>query len=439
MPRAIVINPWVCDFKLYDEWMHPLGLYFLISLLKHNGWDVRYINCLGRDSSAKPKRFGTGEFAAVPIAKPPFYRAIPRIYKRYGVSPEAFDAALHACPSPDAVFVGSHMTYWIDGLAETVFTVRRAFPQTPIVIGGISAILMPEVLRPAFPGVLVYGSSLLPAFTSGDAPHASLPFGLTTAGWNPDFIAGFNSCAVLHHAPVLLSLGCPHNCSYCASRQLQPSVVFRPLDTVIGEIMHASEKFGVRDFAFYDDALLYNPSDRVMALLDEIARRGLSVRFHTPNGLHVRLLTAEVLSLMRKAGFETLRLGYESGLGRYDADTRSKAGYDALRRASGLIRNAGFTGRRTGVYIMAGLWGQREEEVIEEMTAVAALGLTVKPVFLSPAPGSELFGTYSKQFPELALDPHWHNDIFFITKLPGWDWAAAERVKAAARKLNASL
>ena len=30
---ALVVNPFITDFKLYDEWMHPLGLYFLIDLL----------------------------------------------------------------------------------------------------------------------------------------------------------------------------------------------------------------------------------------------------------------------------------------------------------------------------------------------------------------------------------------------------------------------
>jgi hypothetical protein len=29
-PLALVINPHAADFKLYDEWMHPLGLYLLI-------------------------------------------------------------------------------------------------------------------------------------------------------------------------------------------------------------------------------------------------------------------------------------------------------------------------------------------------------------------------------------------------------------------------
>ena len=59
---ALVINPWVTDFKLYDEWMHPLGLYFLISLLTFNGFDVHYCNCLRRDPTSKPKRFATGDF-----------------------------------------------------------------------------------------------------------------------------------------------------------------------------------------------------------------------------------------------------------------------------------------------------------------------------------------------------------------------------------------
>jgi radical SAM superfamily enzyme YgiQ (UPF0313 family) len=66
------------------------------------------------------------------------------------------------------------------------------------------------------------------------------------------------------------------------------------------------------DAAFYDDALLLGASDHLLVLLEELARRGRTFRFHTPNGLHARLITREVARWLKRANFATLRLGVET-------------------------------------------------------------------------------------------------------------------------------
>jgi hypothetical protein len=82
---ALVINPWVTDFKLYDEWMHPLGLYFLISLLKHNNYSVYYCNCLSRDAAHVDAQDQTARFITGRIEKPPVYKPTRRYYKCFGM------------------------------------------------------------------------------------------------------------------------------------------------------------------------------------------------------------------------------------------------------------------------------------------------------------------------------------------------------------------
>ena len=44
------------------------------------------------------------------------------------------------------------------------------------------------------------------------------------------------------------------------------------------------------------------------AILEELARRGQSFRFHTPNGLHAAFITPEVARCLKQANFATLRL-----------------------------------------------------------------------------------------------------------------------------------
>ena len=59
--KILVINPYVTDFKLYDEWMHPLGLYFLMDILRKNGHSISYFNCL-QSYSSSPRKHGTASF-----------------------------------------------------------------------------------------------------------------------------------------------------------------------------------------------------------------------------------------------------------------------------------------------------------------------------------------------------------------------------------------
>jgi hypothetical protein len=438
MSRALVINPWVCDFKLYDEWMHPLGLYFLISLLRRNGWEVDFVNCLSRGPDTRDKRFSTGDFASFELPKPAPYRAVPRRYKRYGIGEGRLEALVGESARPDIVLVGSAMTYWIQGLEQTVETVRRVVPGVPVVVGGIAATLMPEVLERRMPAVLVHSGGPADACSALGGLHPLLS-GLTVRGWRPDMRDAFALCEPHRHGPVLLSLGCPFRCSYCASRFLQPTFRLRSPELAADEVSLLAERFGVRDFAFYDDALLYRAADGLLPFLRRLAVGRRGARFHVPNGLHARWLTAEVLEAMREAGFATLRLGYESGLGRHRNDTASKAGRGELAAAVRRVLAAGFTPESFGVYVMGGLPLQGPGDMLDEMRFAASLGAQVKPVFVSPVPRTPLFAHYASRFPELASDPLLHNDTYFVTKLDGWGWDEVEGVRERARSLNASV
>jgi radical SAM superfamily enzyme YgiQ (UPF0313 family) len=241
------------------------------------------------------------------------------------------------------------------------------------------------------------------------------------------------------HAPALTSLGCPLSCTFCASRALQSLWRPRPPDIVADEIDFCVSQRAVRHVALYDDALLYKPDEHLLPLLKILKDRGISVNFHTPNGMHVRWVTPQVLDIMISSGFSTLRLGYESGLKKHLPHTVWKTTFDELAQKVSLMHGAGFRADDIGVYIMAGLPLQTPQDVISEIDAVAQLGVNAKPVFLSPVPRTVLFEHYAKQYPGMTNDPLWHNDSFFITRLNGWDAGAAQEIMDRAKKHNAAV
>jgi hypothetical protein len=105
--------------------------------------------------------------------------------------------------------------------------------------------------------------------------------------------------------------------------QLSPGgFVPRAPEQVVREIAWCVETLGARDVAFYDDALLASAENHVQRILDGVIRGGLQARFHTPNGLHARLIDGGLARKMRQAGFVTLRLGLET----IDAETQRRDG-----------------------------------------------------------------------------------------------------------------
>ncbi len=432
--RVLVINPWVTDFKLYDEWMHPIGLYALISFLVHNDRQVDYINCLRRDPLSKSKRYSTGDFPFVQIPAPPALSCIPRRYKRYGITDEDFSNQLRRTAQPELIFIGSGMTYWIEGVGMTAKKVRKHFPQTPILVGGIAATLAPEMVSRALADI----DRLF--VLSGPLPHALLNSPLFGAVKNEPWrfsltdLKGIVSAPF--HAPVLATLGCPLRCSYCASSRLQPMFIIRETDTVFDEMKFFASEFRVRDFSFYDDALLFRADRTLLPLADKIEESGFQSRLHTPNGLHLRYITEPVAQALARCGFKTLRFGYESGSERFLTDTNGKALKTTVARKVKLLFKYGFSRQDIGIYVMAGLPGQKHTEVIAEMEFVGSLGVKAKPVFLSPVPSTSLFDKYKEIFPRITREPVLHNDLYFITLIEGWSWEKAEEVRAAARQIN---
>ncbi len=429
--KALIINPWVTDFKLYDEWMHPVGLYFLISLLQHNKWDTHYINSLERNPNLKSKKYNTGTFPDTEILKPSIFQNINRKYKRYGITKNHLNTKLNKAPRPDIIFLGTYMTYWANGVIETFNAIRKVFPKTPVVVGGIAASLIPDILKNSLPDATIYTNQL--SNTINQIPQLQ---NICFSEWNPSFIEALKLQDHHFHGPILTSLGCPFHCSYCASTHLQNKFLLRPQKIIINEIKYLTDNYNITDFAFYDDALFYQPEKNFLPLADKLNKLNNKIRLHAPNGLHIRWLNNKVLNAMHSCGFHTLRFGYETSIEKFKKETNYKTNRKQLAEKITLSISAGFQPKDVGIYVMAGLAGQVLEDVLDELAFVASLGVMVKPVFLSPVPHTPLFNYYANIYPQLKTNHHFHNDTFFVTQLPGWSYEAVEEVKVKAREFN---
>jgi radical SAM superfamily enzyme YgiQ (UPF0313 family) len=433
-PVLLLINPWVYDFAAYDFFARPLGLLYLASFLASQGYEVHLLDCLDTPQ-ARSGAFGTGRYPKEILPTPPALQGIPRRYGRYGISESAFRARLAAVPRPDAILVTSLMTYWYPGVQAAIRLARGNFPGTPVLLGGIYATLCPEHARQHSgadvlingPGEAAVGQQL--AALGLPEPGGGHP-GPPLLADDPPYPA-LHLLAHLSYLPILTSRGCPLHCDYCASRLLQPQFQQRRPLAVAEEILYWQGRLGLKDVAFYDDALLLDAENHLLVILEELARRGLSCRCHTPNGLHARLITLEVAKWLKQAPFATLRLGVETtALGSARLDHKLQAG--ELEAALAHLREAGFRRQEIGVYLLIGLPEQEEEEVISSIRRVKELGGTPVLTQYSPIPGTALWpkAVASCRY-DLARDPLFHNNSLFPC-WPQFSWERYTRLKRLA-------
>jgi radical SAM superfamily enzyme YgiQ (UPF0313 family) len=430
----LLINPWIYDFAAYDFFARPLGLFYLASFLSSQDYEIHLLDCLDTPH-VHSGAFGTGRYPKEILPTPGALKSIPRRYGRYGISEAVFQARLAAVPPPDAILVTSLMTFWYPGVQAAIRLARDLFPKTPIILGGIYATLCPEHAREhsgadvvvSGPGEEALGQQLaalgLPAPRGG---HLGPPPQLDDLPY-----PALHLLPRLPYLPLLTSRGCPLDCAYCASRLLQPRYQRRQPLAVVEEISYWQGRLGLKDVAFYDDALLLDATSHLLVILEELARQGLSCRFHTPNGLHTRLITPEVARWLQQSQFRTLRLGVETtALGPERLDHKIQAG--ELEAALHYLQEAGFRREGIGVYLLIGLPDQEEEEVINSLRRVKELGATPVLAQYSPIPGTALWpaAVQSSRY-DLASDPLFHNNSLFPC-WPEFSWERYTRLKRLA-------
>ena len=83
----------------------------------------------------------------------------------------------------------------------------------------------------------------------------------------------------------------------------------RSSGSIIAEMRHLHEVYGVRGIMFYDDEL--NVNKKVVELMDAIADMGIDWRLR--GFVKAELFTDEQAAAMRRAGFRWLLVGFESG------------------------------------------------------------------------------------------------------------------------------
>jgi radical SAM superfamily enzyme YgiQ (UPF0313 family) len=388
---VLLINPWIADFAAYDLWAKPLGLLYVGKFLRSYGYELQLIDLTDRlrwnNSDPATKLSGRGKYHKTIIPKPEAVAHVPRRFGLYGATREQFLSALQNIDPPKAILLTSHMSYWYPGIVETVKIIRESFPAAKIILGGIYASLFPEHARKIVqPDHLItgYGEKqtlmLLDTIHEIERDYSAIP------EFDDTGILPWDLYPKINAAAIMSSRGCPLHCDYCATPYLNPRFLQRAPEDVISEIVCLYEQLGIRQFAFYDDALFTNKKRHIIPILKGLLKHGVNAKFHTPNGLFASEIDPELAALMKRAGFQTIRISLESIVPELQKASTNKVSTHHFENALDNLENAGFLRKNVETYLIMGLPGQKYSDVEATIQYVFEQGVLSRLAAYTPIP-----------------------------------------------------
>ncbi|MEE2830516.1 MAG: radical SAM protein [Myxococcota bacterium] len=385
----------------------PLGVAYLAGYLREHGLAVAVVDALGEAPSK-----------VTPFRKQAFLRgldlaetaaAIPRETHLVGIS-NLFTSAWPA-------------------VAELAAAIKQRLPDVPIIVGGPHPAALPaECLAEDAVDFVGIGEGERPLLDLCGALEQGRDFsdleGLAFLGPDGEAIVRPQTKRTLiqdlgeipfpardllpmenyvqtqeAHGPVssrwtsiLSSRGCPYGCTFCESRLTRWRA--RRAEEVVDEIEHCVKTWGIEDFHFEDDNMTIR-TDRILEMAAELRRRGLKIRWQTPNGIRASVTDQETLRAMRDSGCHHITLAPESGSQRVLENVIQKGRDFELDQVIRVAEDAHQLGMKVAAYFIIGLPGELPEEVEQTITYARELArVGVDEVGFSlfiPLPGTPLW------------------------------------------------
>ena len=198
----------------------------------------------------------------------------------------------------------------------------------------------------------------------------------------------------------MTSRGCPYRCTFCSSSRHWGKWRPRGVDDVLDEMGHLIKTYGVRELKFEDDNITFD-AERSRKLFNGMIDRGYDLTWNTPNGIGVRTLTEEMITLMKRAGCFEVTLAIESGDPTVLRDIIKKP--LNLVEAEMAAKRCNRMGIETTGYFIFGFPGETRDEMWDTYRLAQSLDLDGAYFFIAtPLPGTELC---EKGMAEGNLDP----------------------------------
>lgn len=192
--------------------------------------------------------------------------------------------------------------------------------------------------------------------------------------------------------PMLATRGCPYQCTFCSSPEMWTTRYYlRTVSCVVDEIGDYVERYGVSNIDF-EDLTAFIRRDWILALCAEILRRGLRITYQLPSGTRSEALDAEVLTALWQSGCRNLTYAPESGSPRTLDRIKKKVHPERLLESMRTAKNLGVNIKAN---LMIGFPDETRRDLLQTIQfglQAAWIGVDDIPLFpFSPYPGTALY------------------------------------------------
>lgn len=203
---------------------------------------------------------------------------------------------------------------------------------------------------------------------------------------------------------LIAQLGCPFECGFCGGRA-SPSlrrIRMRTTQSVVEEIVHLHQAYGVNGFMLYDDELNVNP--KMVELMTAIAsaQQARATEFRLRGFIKSELFTDAQAAAMYQAGFRWILVGFESGSPRILANINKKASLAENTRCVEIARRHGL---KVKALMSIGHPGESKETVMQtHQWLLSAAPDDFDVTIITTYPGTPY---YDEAVPDPSTPGHW--------------------------------
>jgi len=363
--RILLVNAPGKEIKV-----EPLGLEYLASSLKVNGFEVTLIDATIEGLSEKEY------FHQIRKIKPDVI-GITMTTVSLNQDLRGLRIAKKACPDAKIVVGGPHpsavptelmesvkdIDFVVIGEGEiTIVELVRALSQGKENFNEIDGIAFRDkegVIRLTSPRKLISNLDEIPIptreFINFKKVKPGLPFGRRK-----------------FYSIIMTSRGCPYRCIYCSKPVFGRTYRYRSVENVLEEIEYLVS-LGVKEIRFHDDTFTMIPK-RTLKLCEELIKRKYDLIWSCTT--RADRISKELLKKMKEAGCYHIAYGVESGSQKILNMAKRDMKVEQIEKAFQITKEVGI---ETSAFVMVGLPGETKETLEETLLLIKK----IKPDFFN--------------------------------------------------------
>jgi radical SAM superfamily enzyme YgiQ (UPF0313 family) len=220
--------------------------------------------------------------------------------------------------------------------------------------------------------------------------------------------------------PILGTRGCPYRCTFCSSPTMWTTrYAVRDPRSVVDEIADYAERFGARNFDFYDLTFIIH-RDWLIDFCHELLRAKLPVTWQLPSGTRSEAIDREVCELLYRSGCRNISYAPESGSVRSLRIIQKRANPDRMLAS---MADAVASGLNVKANILIGFPHETDADMRATLRFIARMARAgvhdVSVWTFAPYPGSALFEELLRRGRLGDLDDDYYASLLSYSNLTG--------------------